>query len=352
MSRKNAIKQKLIGAGFAALGATRLHRVVAPLTRGQGAIVMLHHVRPWGGESFAPNRLLEIEPDFLDTALHLIRARGFDFVSMDEVGRRIGRPGQRPFVALTFDDGYRDCLDHALPILERHAAPFALYVTTGFADRSARLWWVELEEALQASSRIDVTIAGERILLPCVTSEEKSSAFETIYWALREGPNDRLLETIGRLAAEAGVSSQAIPERLCLDWDDIRRLARHPLCTIGVHTSTHPMLAKHPADLVHRELSESRARIEREIGLPARHLSYPIGDAASAGPRDYAIAAELGFASAVTTRPGMIFGGHRDRRTALPRLSINGKWQTRASLDVLLSGVPFAIWNGGRRVVA
>ena len=352
MSRKQAIKQAVIGAGFAALRATRLHRLAAPFTRGQGAILMLHHVRPWGGDAFAPNRILEIEPGFLDAALGLIKARGFDFVSLDEALRRIGQPRAKPFVALTFDDGYRDCLHHALPILERHAAPFALYVTTGFVDRSARLWWVELEEALRALDHVDIDIEGHRIALACTTSEEKSNAFEAIYWALRDGPEDRLLDTIGRLAAEAGLATDALPARLCLDWDEIRALAHNPLCTVGVHTLTHPMLAKYPADVVRRELSESRARIEREIGLPARHFSYPVGDLASAGPRDYAIARDLGFASAVTTRPGMIFPGHIDRLVALPRLSVNGKWQTRESLDVLLSGLPFAIWNRGRRVVA
>ena len=352
MSSKHAIKQALIGAGFAALSATRLHRVAAPLTRGQGAILMLHHVRPWGGEAFAPNRLLEIAPEYLDVALGLITERGFDFVSLDEASRRIGQLDARPFVALTFDDGYRNCRDHALPILEKHAAPFTLYVTTGFADRSARLWWVELEEALHALDTVTLDVGRERIALPCRTPEEKCAAFETVYWALRDGPEDRLLDTIGRLAAEAGVAPQAIPARLCLDWDEIRALAHNPLCTIGVHTLTHPMLANHPAAFVHRELSESRARIEREIGLPARHLSYPVGDMTSAGPRDYAIAEELGFATAVTSRPGMIFPGHTDRLVSLPRLSVNGKWQTREALDVLLSGLPFAIWNRGRRVVA
>ena len=64
------------------------------------------------------------------------------------------------------------------------------------------------------------------------------------------------------------------------------------------------------------------------------------------------MAAVLGFASAVTTRPGMIFPEHRDHVTALPRISMNGNWQSLDSLEVLLSGLPFALWNRGRRVVS
>ena len=346
------MKSQVIGAGFAVFRATRLHKPLAPWTRGQGAILMLHHVRPWAPRGFAPNRLLEVEPAFLDAALTRIGALGYDLVSMDEAVARIARPDARPFVALTFDDGYLDTAVHALPILERHRAPFTLYVTTGFADRTARLWWVELEEAVRARDIVVLDIGGRRLSLPARTDEEKRTAFETLYWMLRAGPEERLLSDIALLAAQAGVDGAAIPARLCLDWDAIAALARHPLCTIGAHTMTHPMLAKHDAGFVRRELAESRRRIEMRTGLPARHLAYPVGDATSASPRDHAIAAELGYASAVTTRPGLIFPAHRDHLAALPRLSVNGNYQSLDALEVLLSGVPFALWNRGRRVVA
>lgn len=346
------MKQQMIGAGFAVFRATRLHKPLAPWTRGRGAILMLHHVRPWTPRGFAPNRLLEVEPAFLDAALTRIRALGYDLVSMDEALHRIAAVEGRPFVALTFDDGYVDTQTHALPILEKHAAPFTLYVTTGFAERTARLWWVELEEAIRIRDAIVLDVGGRRIALPARTDEEKSNAFATLYWMLRAGPEDRLLADIATLAGQAGIEAASIPARLCLDWDGIAALARHPLCTIGVHTLTHPMLAKHDDAFVRHELAESRRLIEMRIGLPARHLAYPVGDPTSAGPRDHALAAELGFASAVTTRPGMIFPAHAEHPTALPRLSVNGNWQSLDALEVLLSGVPFALWNKGRRFVA
>ena len=195
-------------------------------------------------------------------------------------------------------------------------------------------------------------IGGRRLSLSARTDEEKRTAFDTLYWMLRAGPEERLLADIAVLSAQAGLVAADIPTRLCLDWDGIAALACHPLCTIGVHTLTHPMLAKHDAGFVRRELAESRRQIEMRTGLPARHLAYPVGDPTSAGPRDYAIAAELGYASAVTTRPGLIFPAHRAHLAALPRLSVNGNFQNLDALEVLLSGVPFALWNRGRRVVA
>ncbi len=346
-----SVKQQVIGAGFAVLQATRLHRVLAPLTRGQGAILMLHHVRPWVARGFAPNRLLEVEPAFLDAALTRVQALGLDLVTMDEALRRLEEGGPR-FAALTFDDGYADNVTHALPILERHRAPFTLYVTTGFADRTARLWWVELEAAIRALPRFTLDIGGTSLSLPSRTDEEKTTAFQIVYGLLRAGPEAQLLSAVASLMQQAGLAAPRLVEDLCLDWADLATLARHSLCTIGVHTLTHPMLAKHEDAVVRHELAESRRLIEQRLDRPARHLAYPVGDPTSAGRREFAIAADLGFASAVTTRPGMIFPAHRDHRLALPRLSLNGHWQSLESLEVLLSGVPFALWNKGRRVVA
>ena len=82
------------------------------------------------------------------------------------------------------------------------------------------------------------------------------------------------------------------------------------------------------------------------------HLSYPIGDSTSAGPREFAIAAELGFKTAVTTRPGVLFPSHSRHLTALPRISLNGEYQRLRYVRVLLSGSATAMWNGFRRLDA
>lgn len=137
-----------------------------------------------------------------------------------------------------------------------------------------------------------------------------------------------------------------------MDWEEILRLSRHPLATIGAHTLTHPRLAKLDAASMVAELDQSRHAIEARIGKNVRHLAYPVGDSTSAGPREFAAAASLGFTSAVTTRPGLIYAKHADHLTALPRLSVNGNWQDLRNIEVLLSGAAFALWNRGRRINA
>jgi peptidoglycan/xylan/chitin deacetylase (PgdA/CDA1 family) len=96
----------------------------------------------------------------------------------------------------------------------------------------------------------------------------------------------------------------------------------------------------------------SRSVIEAALGVRPEHLSYPVGDPTSAGPREFRIAAELGFKTGVTTRPGVIFPEHREHLTALPRVSLNGEHQQLRYVRVLVSGAATAVWNGFRRVNA
>ena len=60
------------------------------------------------------------------------------------------------------------------------------------------------------------------------------------------------------------------------------------------------------------------------------------------------MAQELGLATAVTTRKGLIQPQHEQALTALPRLSLNGDFQDLRYVRVMLTGAPFAFWNGLR----
>ncbi|RDJ23300.1 polysaccharide deacetylase [Bosea caraganae] len=348
-----SLRHQAFSAAFKAIALTGADRWGRGLAQGRGVILTLHHVRPWRARGFAPNRLLEITPEFLDRTLGLIRSEGYDIVSLDEALARLAdpKPG-RFFVAITSDDGYRDNLDHAWPVLAKHGAPWTAFVTPGFAERTARLWWLELEEAIRALPRIELELPEGRFSARTESDAEKQGAFDTLYWRLRKGPEETLLAAAAELAWQAGIDSAALVERECLPWETLRSLAGALGVTIGAHTLSHPMLAKHPEEVARREIFESKARLEAELGIPIRHFAYPVGDPGSAGPREFALAREAGFASAVTTRPGHLFAEHAAHLHALPRVSLNGYHQSDVAVRALLSGLPFLAWNRGRKVNA
>lgn len=345
------LRHHAFSAVFRAIEATRADRWGRGFAQGAGIILTLHHVRPQRPGGFAPNGMLEITPEFLDRTLMLIRAEGYDLVSLDQAVARLSSPRKsRFFVALTFDDGYRDNVEHAWPVLASHGAPWTLFVTTGFADRTARLWWLELEEAIRALPQVALTLPDGPFAARTGSDSEKLSAFEALYWRLRKQPEAILLSAISELAGQAGIDAAALVERECLPWETLRALSGAPGVTIGAHTLTHPMLAKHEAAVARTEMVESKARLETELGVPVRHFAYPVGDPGSAGAREFVLTREAGYASAVTTRPGHLFAEHADHLHALPRVSLNGLYQSETALRALLSGLPFWLWNRGRRL--
>ena len=347
------LRHKIFSAVFAAISSTGADRWGRGFAQGAGVILTLHHVRPRGEGGFRPNALLEITPEFLDRTLSLIRAEGYDLVTLDEALLRLSAPRKgRFFVALTFDDGYRDNVEHAWPVLAKHGAPWTLFVTTGFADRTARLWWLELEEAIRALPAISLALPDGPFTASSGSDAEKQRAFDRLYWRLRKQPEAILLAAISTLAGKAGIDTAALAERECLPWETLRALAGAPGVTIGAHTLSHPMLARHDEAFAQAEIVDSKTRLEAELGMPIRHFAYPVGDPTSAGPREFALAREAGFASGVTTRPGHVFAEHAAHPHALPRVSLNGLHQDEAAVRALLSGVPFWLWNRGRRVCA
>ena len=350
----SGVKKTVIRAGLETLFFSGAHLMMQPFVGGVGVILTMHHVRPPRMDGFQPNRLLEVGPAFFADVVRKLRRSRVDLVSLDEMHRRLTEGDfRRRFVCLTFDDGYRDVLQWAYPVLRKHEVPFALYIATSFPDRIGELWWLGLEAVIARNERIGLLMEGRERRFQCRTILEKRELFEQLYWWLRSRETEDELRVVVRdLCARYGVDLSALCGELCMGWGEITELARDPLVTIGAHTVNHFMLRKTPERVVRGEMEMGRAVLEAAIGTKPQHLSYPIGDETSAGPREFALAAELGFKTAVTTRPGMLFPGHRDHMTALPRISLNGEFQQRRYVNVLMSGAATAIWNGFRRVEA
>jgi peptidoglycan/xylan/chitin deacetylase (PgdA/CDA1 family) len=341
-------------AGLEVLYFSGAHRALKPITGGVGVVFTLHHVRPPRRGAFQPNRLLEVEPDFLEGVISRLKARGVDLVSLDELHRRlVEQDFDRRFAAITLDDGYRDNLEFAWPILKRHRVPFTLFIATAFADQIGEMWWSTLERVIAANSRIVLELDGHTRFYDCTGPAEKSAAFKEIYWRLRGLADEHAMRRIlDDLAARYGVDPRAPCRDLCMTWPEIARMAEDPLVTIGAHTVNHFMLRKLPAGQARTEMERGAEMIEAALGKKPRHLAFPVGDATSAGPREFALASYLGFKTALTTRPGMLFPEHREHLTALPRVSLNGHFQALRFVDVFLSGAPFALSNGFKRVDA
>ncbi|HZP08925.1 polysaccharide deacetylase family protein [Methyloceanibacter sp.] len=348
------IKTAMMKAAMSGLYHTGAHRLLAPYTQGVGLIFTLHQVHPEPAEpkAFAPNRILEVTPGFLDAVIDQVQEAGLDIVSLDEAVRRLREEDPRRFVSFTFDDGYRDNLEYAYPLFRKRSLPLTLYVPTDYPDGKGELWWIALEEIVARAEEIELCRDGALWTLPTATMPEKYRAYNEIYWWLRRIDEATQRQVVRALAERYDVDMGADCRRLIMGWDEIRQLAEDPLVTIGAHTKSHFAIAKLPPARALDEMTGSASRIERELGVRPLHFAFPYGDPGSAGPRDFALAREAGFKTAVTTRKGMLFPAHRPHLAALPRVSLNGEYQSLSYTALYLSGAPFALWNRFRQVSA
>lgn len=333
------MKYAAIRAAFELLWLAQAPRLMNALSASRGVIFTLHRVLPEDPAAFSPNAILQIRPDFLEYVIERVRERGIDIVTLDEAIERLGAPKKpKPFVVLTFDDAYRDNLEFALPILLRHEAPFTLYVPTAFVDGVGEIWWQAIEDIIARQEAVAFTENGEVEYVDTSTVPKKKDAFSRLYWHLRKLPETQRRAVLAEFCNNYGYDLEKQCRELIMSWQELRLFAGEALCTIGAHTVHHYELAKLSAEDARQEIQQSVDVIQAQFGIRPSHFSYPLGGPLSCGPREFEMARDLGFRTAVTTRPGGLYPHHLDSLTTLPRVSLNGYFQAQRYVDILASG--------------
>src|SRR6201994_4690148 len=188
-------RNNIIRAGLEALYFTGAHHLLRPVFAGVGGIFMLHHVRPRRDSAFQPNHHLEITPDFLRATLTHLRASGIEIVTVDEMYQRLmARDFSRRFACFTFEDGYRDNRDFALPVMLEFDAPLTVFVASDFAEGTGKLWWLALEMVVANATAIEVTIGQDATRLDCSTPASKQAVFDRLHDWLRGLPSEHDIE--------------------------------------------------------------------------------------------------------------------------------------------------------------
>jgi peptidoglycan/xylan/chitin deacetylase (PgdA/CDA1 family) len=134
-----------------------------------------------------------------------------------------------------------------------------------------------------------------------------------------------------------GLSLSELNDTYFLDEREIQALARHPLASIGGHTTSHPALKTLDACSARAEMVDNRNYLENLLQLPVRHLAYPYGDSSACGSREEHLARDAGFQTAVTTRHGQLRDLHLNY-FALPRIGVYS-FDTSISFQARMNGL-------------
>lgn len=255
----------------------------------------------------------QLPPSTLDRTLNILR-RHYRFVSLQTaVDMLAGRMPIQPYsLVVTFADGYRNNLSHALPILRSHQVPATFFLATGHIEHRRPFWFDRLDYAIQHAP-----LGGRTLVVagtPVRFTGSSRPALRLTYSQLRatakaasrhDADTIRELEALSqRLEDESGRPLRDIfehdPWSAVATWDDLRASAGTDL-EIGSHTVDHLRLHLADADTVREQLTRSKQIIESRLGLPCRYLCYPNGDF---DPRAVAFARECGYEAALTTIEG------------------------------------------------
>jgi peptidoglycan/xylan/chitin deacetylase (PgdA/CDA1 family) len=262
--------------------AVRLLERVAPPRAGTLAVLTYHRVDEPESKPFLYPGLIGATPAEFDEQMRFLAERYRPLSLAELLAVRHGElePPQRA-VMVTFDDGYRDVAEHAWPAMRRHGVPLTLFVPTAFPDDPQRLfWWDRLYASM---SKLEVS--------------ERMPVFRVMRAKVKSLPHEQAMTLVGQIAS--GASDHA-PAPAVLSWDELRGLAADGVA-IAPHSRTHPLLDRVAPEEARREVRESLADLEREIGPTPRVFAYPGGGFDDGLPR---LLAEEGFEIAFLTSRG------------------------------------------------
>lgn len=272
-----------------------LERAALPRA-GALAVLTYHRVDEPGSKPFLYPGLIGATPAEFEEHMRFLAER-YRPVSLAELlaVRRGELPLPSRAVMVTFDDGYRDVAEHAWPVMQRYDVPLTLFVPTAFPAEPDRLfWWDRLYGALGGAGAVVSTPLGE---LRVASEPERIRAFRALRDHVKSLPHERGMALVDELAGDSGAPA---PGPAVLAWDELRRLASEGVA-LAPHSRTHPLLDRVPPDEARREVRESLADLEREIGPTPRVFAYPGGGYDDGLAR---LLAEEGFEIAFLTSRG------------------------------------------------
>jgi peptidoglycan/xylan/chitin deacetylase (PgdA/CDA1 family) len=212
----------------------------------------------------------------------------------------MGRPIPPRAVAITFDDGYRDNLTKAAPMLRELGLPATCFLVPGILARTTRAWWEELASATAHARASEITWEGathtlrtpvERYAAACFLADRLKGRNR----AARETALDELIESLEP-------TRRYSTDEHFLDWDEAVKLREH--MEIGSHSLHHAILSQESAEQQSADLRTARTQLQEQLEVEASMLAYPNGTDADYTSTTLAAASDAGHSHAVTTRRG------------------------------------------------
>ena len=270
-------------------------------------VIAYHRVNDPGAADRFDEGTLDVFPERFGEQVRLLKQ---EYTLVDPVDVRAclrGKPWPRRPAMITFDDGYRDNYERALPILENHGAKALFFIATHYIDHRNVYWWDRISYTLKHATKTTFTIEYPTTLAIDVGSD-RSRAESALHSLVKTTFDLDLSRFLEELTTAAGVAwsdalERELADELVMTWDHVRAL-RDAGMRIGSHTRTHRVLGTIKEDQLRAELSGSRSDLEDALGEEVWSIAYPVGYPVVGDRRIRAALREAGYEIGFTYNTG------------------------------------------------
>jgi peptidoglycan/xylan/chitin deacetylase (PgdA/CDA1 family) len=243
-------------------------------------VLMYHRILPQSDARYAieePGMI--VEPETFRQHIRLLK-RFFTIISLSEwVDRqRMGKPLPANACCITFDDGWVDNYEFAMPIIQSEQVPVTLFVVSDMVDTTQQFWPNKINELCQGFNK--QALLEQQWFADCVTdfSGEKFSRDERsrIISQLKNYSDEYIHNKLAEFDDE---SKYIVPKKSLLSWAQLKSMVDSGLVEVGSHTCNHLRLQSTlDESIVRREIVESKARLQDELSTTIDLFCYPNGD--------------------------------------------------------------------------
>jgi peptidoglycan/xylan/chitin deacetylase (PgdA/CDA1 family) len=304
-------KREFLARQFGNLGLVGLLERAA---RRPSLLVATYHRIGTPTESPYYGGVFSATPEAFADEVRFLRDR-FRLITLEELLdlAEAGIPLTGPTALITFDDGYRDNLDAALPVLQALGVQATFFLVTGFLDAPRLPWWDHVSYVVKQARAARITVDRPAPLTLDLEQAPRADAIAAVVRAWLAHPPESEDEVRRHLEERAGVAvdETALGRELFLTWDGARRLAGAGMA-IGSHSQSHPTLARLSEAEQLGELAGSKRLLEDRLGRPVAALAYPYGWPGAVTDATRRIAREAGYRLAFSAVPGLNQPGRID----------------------------------------
>lgn len=199
---------------------------------------------------------LSIERELFEKQIIFLKSNGHTFINFRDLNRPEIRRIKKPTI-IFFDDGFKDVLINAQPILKKHNISAAIFITTGLIERSHFLWTLKLRYYLLQKGLGQKEVEAEVRKFKSIPLKERNKKLEEPY------RTDNFIINPSNF-------------KIFLGWDEVKILSENNF-EIGSHSVSHQKFTELTSEDLKRELAVSKKVLEEKTGKEIEAVSYPYG---------------------------------------------------------------------------